>query len=167
MTTETATHKPYPHPIYNNQDLIAASRWFGSHFFDKDTMRFFRSRLIDCTYTVPGGVCVFITSERFTSHTHTAPRRYTVRTFDTMTGNIEEVGEFQEHATLYQARKAWKAEAARINADPEISARVTAWVAQREEENARRNAYYAAREEERRQKRMIERMLSISPVDTL
>lgn len=137
MTTETATHKPYPHPIYNNQDLIAASRWFGSHFFDKDTMRFFRSRLIDCTYTVPGGVCVFITSEQGVTYYptyHKLPRQYNVRTFNTLTGIFDTVGEFQEHATLYQARKAWKAEAARINADPEISARVHAWVTQREEE---------------------------------
>lgn len=140
------TRKPYPQPIYNNDDLIAASRWFGSPFFNKETMRFFRSRLIDVTYTIPGGVCVFITSERFTSTFRNDPRRYTVRTFNTMTGEIDEVGEFQQHATLYQARKAWKAETERINQDPEISARVHAWVEARRVDQEKRNQYYAERE---------------------
>jgi len=140
-----ATRKPYPQPIYNNNDLIAASRWFGSHFFDKGTMRFFQSRLIDVTYTVPGGVCVFITSERFTTSRGAEPRAYTVRTFNTMNGNIEEIGDFQQYATLYQARKAWKAETQRINEDPEISARVQAWVAQREIERERQDKAFQER----------------------
>lgn len=146
------TKKPYPQPIYNNQDLIAASRWFGSHFFDKDTMRFFRSRLIDCTYTIPGGTCVFITSEQNVTYHPTyrkEPRRYTVRTFNTLTGSIDTVGEFQEHTTLYKARKAWKAETERINADPAITARVAAWVAQRDAEQAERNRAYEEREAQR------------------
>lgn len=153
---EDTTRNPYPQPIYNNQDLIAASRWFGSHFFDKDTMRFFRSRLLDVTYTVPGGVAVFITSEQNVTYYPTyqkQPRRYTVRTFNTLTGSIDEVGEFQQHATLYQARKAWKAETKRINADPTISARVAAWVAQREEENRKHEAARQAREAQRQAKR--------------
>lgn len=149
MTTETATKQPYPQPIYNDQDLIAASRWFGSHFFDKDTMRSFRSRLIDVTYTLPGGVCVFITSEKHVTYYpfyHADPRRYTVRTFNTLTGEIDEVGEFQQHATLHQARKAWKAETARINADSDISARVTAWEKAREAERATRERARQERE---------------------
>lgn len=152
MTNQAeATRKPYPQPIYNNNDLIAASRWFGSHFFDKETMRFFRSRLIDCTYTVPGGVCVFITSERFTSHLGAEPREYTVRTFDTMNGNIEEIGDFQQYATLYQARKAWKAETQRINEDPEISARVQAWVAQRAKEQEAHSRAFEERQARRQE----------------
>lgn len=149
---EDTTRNPYPQPIYNNQDLIAASRWFGSPFFDADTMRHWRSRLVDVTYTIPGGVCVFITSEQDVTYYptyHKEPRRYTVRTFNTLMGSIDTVGEFQEHATLYKARKAWKAETERINADPEISARVAAWVAQREEDNRKHEAARQEREAQR------------------
>ena len=74
------------------------------HFFDRDTMRFFRSRierdalqfgqLIDDKY--------FVTSEQFDSD---SSRLYSVRRFNPKEGSIDTVGDFQEFSTKGQARK--------------------------------------------------------------
>lgn len=77
------------------------------HWFERDTMRFFRSKierdalrfgqLIDDKY--------FITSEQFDSD---SPRLYSVRRFNPKEGSINTVGEFQEFGTKGQAKKfAW------------------------------------------------------------
>lgn len=83
----------------------------GFHFFDRDTMRFFNSRiekdalqfgqLIDNKY--------FVTSEQFVpSHGKPDKRKYTVRKYYPDTGNVKTIGEFQEFATKKQARAfAW------------------------------------------------------------
>jgi hypothetical protein len=47
----------------------------GSHFFEPDTMRFFKSRVSSKVYPTPNGA-FFVTSERFND---TTPRTYTVR----------------------------------------------------------------------------------------
>lgn len=58
--------------------LSRARKWYdgrpGCHFFDRDTMRFFNSRLCASAWIGRDGV-YFVTSERF----GTEPRRYSVR----------------------------------------------------------------------------------------
>lgn len=75
----------------------------GSHFFDADTMRFFRSRIAPrITHTEQG--IVFITSEQFDSN---SPRLYTVRIMQE-NGQVKDFGGFQGYKTLQAARKAAK-----------------------------------------------------------
>jgi hypothetical protein len=65
----------------------------GHHFFDRDTMRFFRSRVSSRTYVGRDGRIYFVTSEQRRG----AARRYTVRV--TIDGtNINSVPEFQAFA---------------------------------------------------------------------
>lgn len=68
----------------------------GFHFFDRDAMRFFRSRI------APGVVHgrVFITSEQFD---YQSPRLYTVRALKD-DGSTAQLSEFQQFDTLRQAR---------------------------------------------------------------
>jgi hypothetical protein len=68
----------------------------GYHFFSRDAMRFFRSRI------APGVVHgrVFITSEQFD---YASPRLYTVRAMRD-DGSTVELSEFQQFDTLRQAR---------------------------------------------------------------
>lgn len=73
----------------------------GHHFFNPDTLRYFRSRIsrrvypaIGCTY--------FVTSEQFDD---TTPRRYTVHVIFP-SGNIRSMGEFQDYATREEAHRA-------------------------------------------------------------
>lgn len=73
----------------------------GSHFFDRDTMRFFRSRIVAGPY-VGAGRCLFVTSERRDS---SVARGYTVRE-QTEDGHVHTVGEFQGYKTGLAARKA-------------------------------------------------------------
>lgn len=88
-------------------DIEEINREKGYHFFDRDTMNFFRSRverdalqfgqLIDGKY--------FVTSEQFD---RSSPRLYSVRSFNSGTGNVDTVGDFQEFGTKGQAKKfAW------------------------------------------------------------
>ena len=72
------------------------NEYCGYHFFDKDAMRFFRSRI------APGVVHgrVFITSEQFDCR---SPRLYTVRAMRD-DGSTTELSEFQQFDTLRQAR---------------------------------------------------------------
>lgn len=85
------------------EQIKSAAKAAGSHYFDRSTMRFFRSRVLPTVFHGPGG-CYFVTSEQFTSSTTTAPRRYTVRKFDVQTANIDTVGQFNT-LTRYQALK--------------------------------------------------------------
>lgn len=88
-------------------DVKRINKEKGYHFFDRDTMRFFRSRiekdqlrfgqLIDDKY--------FITSEQFDED---SPRLYTVRKFNSERGSMNTVGEFQEFKNKFDAREfAW------------------------------------------------------------
>lgn len=92
--------------IYTVSQLKAAVTLTGSHFFDKDTMRFFSSRVAPGILHTDRGI-VFITSEQFVSPYHAEPRMYTLRLF-TEEGDIKELGEFQQYKDLRQARKAAK-----------------------------------------------------------
>ena len=89
------------------EDVKRINKEKDRHFFDRDTMRFFRSKverdalrfgqLIDDKY--------FITSEQFDS---SSPRLYSVRGFNLKEGSIDTVGEFQEFSSKLKARNfAW------------------------------------------------------------
>lgn len=77
----------------------------GGHFFDRDTMRFFSSRLLTQYYVAKVGAFVFVTSERDTSATTHQPRAYTVRVMD-RSGWIETVGDFNSYTKSVAERMA-------------------------------------------------------------
>jgi hypothetical protein len=81
----------------------------GSHFFDADTLRFFRSRILP-TVHVGATHAYFVTSERYDDD---APRLYTVRSCD-VSGDCGTVGEFQGYQTSASAQRA-AADAARAD----------------------------------------------------
>lgn len=79
-----------------------ANKAAGYHFFDRSTMRGFRSIV---GRTVYGGR-YFITSEQFVGSDHTAaPRKYTVREAKPG-GDINTVGQFQAYRSAVAARDA-------------------------------------------------------------
>jgi hypothetical protein len=77
----------------------------GSHYFDRDTMRFFNSKLHK---VYPGnGISCFVTSEKFDD---TTPRKFTVRKIQGC--KIDTVDDFQKYGSLSTAQTAAKACAA-------------------------------------------------------
>lgn len=76
----------------------------GKYFFSRDTMRFFRSRVVSKNATDDG---LFITSEQ--GPLENSPRKYTVRRADLETGDIETVGPFNHYLTLQEAKEALRA----------------------------------------------------------
>lgn len=72
------------------------------HFFDKDTMRFFSSRVSELMWK-KGSDIYFITSEQDRGQTGSV-RSFTVRKIDA-DGDINKIGEFQGHANLSDARR--------------------------------------------------------------
>jgi hypothetical protein len=79
----------------------------GRHFFEPETLRFFRSRIVSQSpHQGPGGI-YFVTSERFVLSSGPAkPRRYTVREFNPETGDIVTHGRFQQYKSAQKAREA-------------------------------------------------------------
>ncbi|MBE3120695.1 MAG: hypothetical protein IMZ53_08475 [Thermoplasmata archaeon] len=71
----------------------------GHHFFDRDTMRFFNSKIETKGDLI--GNKYFITSEHFEN----SPRHYSVREFDKRTGSIKTISEFNEFHSSYGARE--------------------------------------------------------------
>lgn len=105
------------HGVYlDSGELMDIARQSGSHFFDPDTMRAFRSKLYDIYPAADGWV--FVTSEKHVSHTSygsiNEPRLFTVRKLVIKADAIEidELSEFQEYKTLEAARKRAGREAA-------------------------------------------------------
>lgn len=92
-------------------NLIAIVKRSGSHFFDADSMRFFRSRVDDYTFTGPDG-WYFVTSEKHVSHFAgiNEPRKYTVRRLSISPDGdglrLYELFGFQAFTTLNRARTA-------------------------------------------------------------
>lgn len=95
-------------------ELIRLVKATGSHFFDADTMRWFRSRVDDYVYAGPDG-WYFVTSEKHVAHTSygsiNEPRRYTVRRLSIVTCDngsddlrLYELEGFQMYRTLTTAR---------------------------------------------------------------
>lgn len=80
------------------EQIKTANAAAGHHFFDRDTLRFFRSRIGSRTYVGRDGCIYFVTSERQLGRA----RRYTVRV--TVDGrNIGSVPEFQAFANARTA----------------------------------------------------------------
>lgn len=81
----------------------------GSHWFDADTMRCFSSRVSDLSWKVNNQDIYFISSEadRHPIKHSGSKRAYTIRKCS-IDGDIDTISDFQEFATLYQARKAVK-----------------------------------------------------------
>lgn len=104
MTETTATITETAADIYRTlDDFREANRRAGFHFFDQDTLRFFRSRIVDEIYAGR----FFITSEQFEgTDGHREPRRYTVRVaMPDGSTRSRDIGEFQQWATLAEARE--------------------------------------------------------------
>jgi hypothetical protein len=104
---------------WDMDQLIDMVKRTGSHFFDADAMRFFRSKVdAYCVAGVDGWY--FVTSEQhvMTYPTYRKdPRRYTVRRLSVKTATDNDKGDdlrlyelqgFQAYRTLEQARKAAK-----------------------------------------------------------
>lgn len=94
--------------VYNSMaDVRRANEESGGCWFDKSTMRFFKSRIetgiVKCWYGEDGVAkrARFVTSEQGPD----GRRAYTIREA-TPTGGIDTVGEFQGYATLKAARAA-------------------------------------------------------------
>ena len=93
--------------INTKKDLVQYIERNGSHFFDSDTKRFFRSRLLD-TIVQKNQLVYFVTSEQFEFLGHCEPRLYTIRKLDLSTDrvNITEVGKgFQGYKTAKEAKR--------------------------------------------------------------
>lgn len=91
--------------------LKATATANGSHFFDRDTMRFFGSRILPTLYGPVGDI--FVTSEKqpdFYGHSagtlYTFPRLYTVRRYIGTGREVETLGDFQGHETRRAAERA-------------------------------------------------------------
>ena len=94
--------------FHNTEQLRQFARDVGSHFFDRDTMRFFGSRVGSEIFAGR----YFVTSERDAmGAAWGGARRYTVRSFTYADGrlDIETVGEFGKHATRSDALAAIRA----------------------------------------------------------
>ena len=77
-------------------DIKNNNKKAGKNWFDKDTMRFFKSRIESKLYSDN----TFITSEQ-QSYQH--PKLYTIRIALNNGIDIENVGEFQQFRSFYQA----------------------------------------------------------------
>ena len=74
------------------------------NYFDRATMRFFRSRVESKAYNGPGG-CYFITSEQFVGSNGIAdPRKYSVRKVSEDGGGINTVRDFNSILSIEDAR---------------------------------------------------------------
>ena len=83
---------------YTIDEIKAANKKAGRFFFEADTLRFFRSRILPGV--IAGGF--FITSEKDCLG---SDRRYTVRLCKE-DGDIETIGDFQQFSRADQARRA-------------------------------------------------------------
>lgn len=83
----------------------SANKAAGLHFFDKDTIRFFNSKIQPVAYTKDGLTAYFISSEQMD---YNSPRKYSIRKSDLKTGVTGTVGEFGEFSSVTEANQALK-----------------------------------------------------------
>jgi hypothetical protein len=106
---------PQPSDVfYHIGDIERAADRAGSHFFDRDSKRFFRSRILEGIHKGSGRLIWFVTSEK--RGFDDARRGFTVRVFDTTTGSVDTPGDFNGHSTAAQAHSAARKLAARDQA---------------------------------------------------
>ena len=87
------------------QAIIAFNRAKGYQFFEPATMSWFRSRAYPELYPAAVGHPFIVTSEQGKFCGELYSRKYTVRKLRP-DGTFDTIGEFQEHDTLRQARRA-------------------------------------------------------------
>lgn len=78
---------------YTLAEIKAANNAAGRYFFTKGAQRFFNSKILPTIYQGAGGI-YFVTGERM-ELTHAL--KYTVRTFDPTTGEVDTAGDFCRH----------------------------------------------------------------------
>jgi hypothetical protein len=104
---------------YTITDIKGINADHGLHFFERGTMRFFRSKVERGVYQGPGGI-YFVTSEQFVGSNGIADRRkYTVRKFKPETGECCTVGAFNECSNLSDARD-WAKSYAKGTPSPQV-----------------------------------------------
>lgn len=89
-------------PFYMVTDIYSADdiqRKHCGHWFSKDTMRFFKSKVIQDVFPTDSGRVYFVSSEQGPN----GVRSFSVRCFMIVTDQIETVGEFQGYSTRTQA----------------------------------------------------------------
>jgi len=93
--------------IISIDEVKSASNMRGKHFFDKPAMRFFRSRIAQSAYqNEESKVAYFVSSEQFVSSSgYAEPRKFSVRSFDFVSGEHGTQGEFQAYSTSAQATR--------------------------------------------------------------
>lgn len=99
---KTKDHLSNRAQIYSLDDLKTHYRRnTKGHWFDKDTMRFFRSRLSDRLHFGAESI-YFVSSEQGPS----GVRLYSVRKYTPSSGEIDTVGDFQQYKTSSSAQRA-------------------------------------------------------------
>lgn len=97
-------HPANKHGIYSINDLQAHyERKTRGHWFSPGAMSFFKTRLSEELY-YSDSVIYFVTSEKGPDDV----RAYSLRSYDSETGALDTVGEFQAYATLARAKNAAK-----------------------------------------------------------
>jgi hypothetical protein len=91
-----ASEHPQEFTFADMSDVISANKQVGGHWFERSTMRFFKTKIE--SRLIAGKR--FITSERGPND---ARKRYTIREAKP-DGSIDTIGEFQQFSTLAQAR---------------------------------------------------------------
>lgn len=85
-------------------DIKNAARAAGSYWFDPDTLRFFKGRVLPSVYQGPGGI-FFVSSEQYRD----APRGYTVRQFHpdnpTVMGTVGEFNVLTRDQAIRKAKE--------------------------------------------------------------
>ena|SRR5271165_2496012 len=84
------------------QEIEVANARRGHHYFEADTMRFFRSRVSSEVEPLPNGGALFITSEQNHGWGGPYPRLFSIRRCNP-DGSIDTVGDFQAYATRARA----------------------------------------------------------------
>ena len=112
MLYDAEDREPITGPFTTIAEVRAANRANGGHWFDKDTMRFFNSRIES---KLIGGK-YFISSEQSPPFNDQVwPREYSVRVVSD-DASIDTVNDFQEYKTKQQARAAIDALIGRVTA---------------------------------------------------
>lgn len=107
-------HPALTHGIYSLEDLkkdyYTKTR---GHWFDEDTLRFFKSRISE-SLIYADKLILFVSSEQGPN----GIRRYSIRQYNTKTGNIDTIGlGFQGYKTAAAAKRAAQIIAGRVQGE--------------------------------------------------
>lgn len=87
--------------LWTLSEIKAKNHAVGQHYFEPDTMRFFRSRCSEQVFPCfAARVTYFVTSEQNRGWGGDFPRLYSVRKADWETGSCDTVGTFQGYKSL-------------------------------------------------------------------